>query len=161
MDVSEHLTARGRARTGMVLWMASIVLVAALVALLVYSSGSHRSPARMHGAGVPAADQERFVAVFDSLYQVRLRPLVWKAATFTAMEFDDARHQWTLTITPSDWNRRNMESKKDLAATLHTALQAVLAQAGGNPQAGVVIIQDENGDRLAKSSDESGTLVYR
>jgi hypothetical protein len=151
----------GRANFGMLVWLAVVVLAGILVGLLIYCTTSRQHPQGFGTRHTSASDEERFVAVFDSLYQVRLRPLTWKSAVFTRAEFDDKREEWTLTIASGDWQRRSLDSKKDLVARLHTALQATRAQAGGDPDIASVNIEDEAGERLAISTNKSGTVVYR
>jgi hypothetical protein len=102
----------------------------------------------------------RFIARFDSLYHSRLLPTVWKLGVFTRTRFDGEFTEWTLTIGASDWYNRSVASKKDLVATLWACYRGVSEQAGGDPDEGRLIIEDNDGNRVAECSAQ-GTRILR
>jgi hypothetical protein len=102
-----------------------------------------------------------FIARFDSLTDARLYPVMWKAGVFTKTRFDERRMEWTITVTPSDWSRRDRASKLDVATRLWNAFQAARAQAGGDPSAAVLVIESGQGDELARCSEDQGTCILK
>lgn len=124
-----------------------------------------RSQPRPRTARITPQRQEvrfaAFIAKFDSLTDARLHPVVWRSGTFTKTGFDEGRETWTLTVSSGDWELRNEDSKKDLAATLHSTFQSVRAQAGGDPDKAVLVIKDAQGEVLLRASAESGVVIRR
>ncbi|MGD8628429.1 MAG: hypothetical protein PVH52_05070 [bacterium] len=108
-----------------------------------------------------AKEQELFTARFDSLKQARLYPTAWRAAPFTKASLDEDRSEWTLTLSLSDWDRRNETSKLDLMAKLYSTFSAVRAQAGGDPEDARLRLEDDDGEILAECSTETGTVIHR
>jgi hypothetical protein len=102
----------------------------------------------------------QFIATFDSLYHARLLPTAWKIGVFTRTSFDGEFTEWTLTIGATDWYNRDLASKKDLVATLWAAYQGVRMQAGGDPDVGELIIEDNDENRVAECSAE-GLRILR
>jgi hypothetical protein len=138
------------------------VLVAgiAVAAILFIDSGPRRGTAKI----TPLRQADRvaaFIARFDSLTDARLHPTVWRSGTFLKTGFDENREQWTLTVSPRDWAHRDEASKMDLGATLFSALQAVRAQAGGDPDLAVLVIEDDTGEVVLRASHETGVVVRR
>ncbi len=137
-----------------------LVIGGAVVAFYFYHSEPEPGTARI--AGLSEKDRfARFVARFDSLTDARLYPTVWRLGTFLKTGFDDDRDEWRLTVSSGDWERRDDGSRRDLTATLFSAFKGVRAQAGGEPDQAVLLILDENGENLAKVSEESGTTIHR
>jgi hypothetical protein len=137
-----------------------LIIGGAVAALYFYYSEPGPGTARIAGLD-ERARVERFVARFDSLTDARLYPMVWRSGTFLKTSFNDDRSEWTLTVSPADWGRRDSGSKTDLSATLFTAFKGVRAQAGGDPGRAVLVIVSEDGEMLAEVSETSGTLIHR
>jgi hypothetical protein len=108
-----------------------------------------------------AKQHERFIAKFDSLKEARLYPTAWRSGAFTRTRFDDNREEWTLTISSADWERRDEASKVDLVTRLHTTFRGVRAQAGGDPETAILVIESEQEEELAGCSPESGVMIHR
>ena len=106
-------------------------------------------------------EHERFVATFDSLKEARLYPTAWRSGAFTRTSFDDYREEWTLTISSGDWARRDEASRMDLVARLYTTFRGVRAQAGGDPGCAILFIENEQGEKLASCTPESGVRIHR
>lgn len=142
--------------------VAIILLVIGGVVAALFFYYSQPEPGTAKVAGLREQDRvARFVARFDSLTDARLYPTVWRSGTFLKTSFNDARSEWTLTMSSTDWRRRDDASRRDLLATLFSALKGVRAQAGGDPDQAALIIQDEDGKNLAKVSDEDGIVIDR
>ena len=135
------------------------ILAGAFALYRYYTSPEQAARRREHA--LLARNRERFVACFDSLKEARLYPTAWRSGAFTKATLSETREKWTLTISSSDWERRDEFSKKDLIARLHTTFRGALAQAGGNPKLAVLIIESEDGQRLAECSTESGAQIHR
>ena len=140
--------------------IAVLLLVIGGVAAVLFLNYSRPEPGTARVAGLREEDRAvRFVARFDSLTDARLYPTVWRSGTFLKTSFNDARDEWTLTVSSGDWGRRDEASKRDLAAILFSAFKGVRAQAGGDPSRAVLIIRNEDGEVLAKVSEESGIVI--
>jgi hypothetical protein len=87
--------------------------------------------------------------------------MLWRSGSFLSSGFDEKREEWSLTVSSRDWKLRDEGSKKDLAATLYSGFQAVRAQAGGDPEPAVIIIENEEGEILLRASLESGIDVRK
>jgi len=137
-----------------------VVIGGAVAALYFCYSGAKPGTAKI--VALEEKDRAaRFVARFDSLTDARLYPTVWRSGTFLKTSFNDARDEWTLTVSSGDWGRRDEGSKRDLIAILFSAFKGVRAQAGGNPDEVVLILVDEDGESLARMSGESGVVIDR
>ncbi len=137
-----------------------VIIGIAVAAFYFYHSEPEPGTARI--AGLREQDRlARFVATFDSLTDARLYPTVWRSGTFLRTSFNNDRSEWTLTVSSGDWGRRDDGSKRDLATVLFSAFEGVRAQAGGGPGKAVLLILDEDGESLAKVSEESGTVIHR
>ena len=145
-------------RTAIVVLLGSLVAGVAVATLLVHDPGRQPGSARITRVQEHRRTAE-FIARFDSLTDARLYPTVWRSGTFVKTSFDDSREAWTLTVSPEDWKRRNEISKKDLAATLFSALQGVVAQAGGDPDRAILEIESDKGEVLIRASRQSGIRV--
>jgi len=104
------------------------------------------------------AEARVFDARFDSLYKKTLYPVVWRSGTFIRSRFEGDFEKWTLTISSRDWQLRDEAGRKDLVATIWTAYRATREQAGGDPDAAILIIEDEHGNILAEASPTTLTL---
>lgn len=104
-------------------------------------------------------EQAQFTARFDSLYHSRLLPTTWKLGVFTMTSFDGEFTEWTLTISTTDWYNRSLASKKDLVATLWTCYQGVRVQAGGEADEGVLIIEDNEENRVAERTADGMRIL--
>jgi hypothetical protein len=147
-------------RTATVVAIGLAVAGAAMAVLLWGNSGPQPGSARI----ARAKEKQRlevFVAGFDSLTDARLYPTVWRSGTFTKTTFDDNREEWTLTVSPEDWRLRDEASKRDLAATLFSAFQGARAQAGGDPDRAILLIENKEGEVLLSVSMESGITVRK
>lgn len=142
--------------------IAILLLIIGGVVAALYFYYSEPKPGTARIAGLRERDRvARFVARFDSLTDARLYPTVWRSGTFLKTRFNDARDEWTLTVSSADWERRDEASKRDLAAVLFAAFEGVRAQAGGDPGEAVLIILDEGEESLAKVSEKSGIVIDR
>jgi hypothetical protein len=147
-------------RASSVIAVALVIIGGAVAVLFFYHSKPKPGTARI------ARLQERdrvaaFIARFDSLTDVRLYPVVWRSGTFVTTAFDDSRTEWTLTVSPADWGRRDETSKKDLAATLFSTFQGVRAQAGGDPDQAVLVIESKEGEVFLRVSKQTGITVHQ
>jgi hypothetical protein len=106
-------------------------------------------------------ESDGFAARFDSLTDARLLPTVWRLGTFVKTGFNEDRTEWTLVVSPADWSRRNETAKRDLAATLLSSLEAIRAQAGGDPSRASLVIKDDTGRAVAKASHATGVEVMK
>jgi hypothetical protein len=104
-------------------------------------------------------EHAQFIATFDSLYHARLLPTAWKLGVFTRTSFDGEFKEWTLTIGAADWYNRDIASKKDLVATLWAAYRGVREQAGGDPDEGMLIVQDNDENRVAECSADGVRIL--
>ena len=138
-----------------------LVVIGGVVAAL-YFHYSRPEPGTARIAARGERDRAaRFIARFDSLTDARLYPTVWRSGTFLKTSFNDTRDEWTLTVSSSDWSRRDEGSKRDLAAMLFSAFQGTRAQAGGDPEEAVLIIVGEKDERLGRASNESGIVIEK
>jgi hypothetical protein len=142
------------------------VTIGLVVAGIVAAWGPiHRSGARRirPRAAVTEKQEESdgFAARFDSLTDARLLPTVWRLGTFVKTGFNEDRTEWTLVVSPADWSRRNETAKRDLAATLLSSLEAIRAQAGGDPSRASLVIKDDTGRAVAKASHATGVEVMK
>ncbi len=149
----------GRFRVMMWIGVAGLALLAVVYLLFDYyaSPGWEAERAAKRRA---REEGERFAAVFDSLYHARLLPTAWRKGVFTKTCFDSDFEEWTLTIAATDWRNRGTASKKDLAATLWVAYRGARGQAGGDPDAGRLVIEDSDGNRVAVCSAD-GVRILR
>jgi hypothetical protein len=148
-------------RFRVLLWLVVVCigLMVALYLLLDHYAGEEGTAART--AGTEAREEHlRFAARFDSLYHARMLPTVWKLGVFTRTSFDADFEQWTLTISATDWYNRGTPSKRDLVATLWAAYRGAREQAGGDPDAGVLVLEDNDGNRVAEASS-GGVSILR
>jgi hypothetical protein len=141
---------------------AIVISVAVITAAILFFNYYNRPEqiARRQSRAPQRGQEKLFVAKFDSLCRARLYPTVWRSGAFTQTRFDDRRRQWTLTMRSEDWTRRGEDSKKDLIARLYTTFQGVLAQAGGDPEPAVLVIEDQDGNVLGKGSQPAGAEVF-
>jgi hypothetical protein len=125
-----------------------VVLIIAVVAAVYFASPERRANvlAWRNTRQRKAVGKRRFVAVFDSLCDARLYPVVRKSGVFTRSRFEGNREKWILTISSRDWKMRNDDSKQDLVATVWTTFWGVREQAGGRPQDARLVIQNEDGE---------------
>jgi hypothetical protein len=147
-------------RTSTLIAIALLVAGIAVAAVFFLSAGSRRGTARI----TRLSEKDRhtaFVARFDSLTDARLLPVVWRSGSFLNSGFDEGREEWSLTVSSRDWKLRDEASKKDLAATLYSSFQAVRAQAGGDPDPAVLIIENEEGEILLRASLEAGIDIRK
>lgn len=140
--------------------VSTIVIIGALAALAAFffSPGQREQRKERRQALV---EQRRFVAKFDSLCKARLYPVLWRSGTFLTTEFDEERRTWTLTVSSADWSAREPGSKKDVVATLLTTFSGVRAQAGGDPDRAVLVINDDKGDQVAAADRSNGPRIIR
>jgi hypothetical protein len=140
-----------------------IVVCFALLALVYLMFTRYASPGWEAGRAAKLKareEQAQFTATFDSLYHARLLPTTWKLGVFTKTAFDGNFTEWTLTISATDWYNRSTGSKKDLVTTLWTCYQGVRVQAGGEADKGVLIIQDNDENKVAERSAD-GVRILR
>lgn len=142
------------------MWVAIVCFALAVVYLLFTHYASPGWEAERAAKLQARQEQQQFTARFDSLYHSRLLPTVWKLGVFTRTSFDGDFTEWTLTISASDWYNRSIASKKDLVATLWTCYQGVRVQAGCPAEEGVLIIQDNDENRVAERSAD-GIRILR
>jgi hypothetical protein len=138
-----------------------ICIVAGAVAAMAVYLLSPQQIVKRQEQRQAARYHRRFVARFDSLCKAQLYPVVWRSGTFLTTEFDEERRTWTLTLSSTDWARRDGGSKKDLAAKLLTSFRAVRAQAGGDPDEAALVIADEAGEEMVEASASGGTTIYK
>jgi hypothetical protein len=144
-----------------VIWIGVVCVVLMAVLYLVFnhysSPGWEAERAEKHRA---REQEEQFIARFDSLYHARLLPTAWKLGVFTRTRFDGEFTEWTLTIGATDWYNRSTASKNDVVATLWACYRGVREQAGGDPDQGRLIIEDNDGNKVAECSAD-GTRILR
>jgi hypothetical protein len=139
-----------------------IVICVALVGMAAGIARYFSSPEQSAGRRQRREAREQrdlFIARFDSLCEAKLYPVVWRSGTFTRTGFDPDRRAWTLTVSSTDWYRRTETSKRDLAARLLTAFRAVRAQAGGDSEDAVLVIKDDNDERVAECTPSGGVKI--
>lgn len=102
----------------------------------------------------------KFVERFESLLKPHLYPVVWRSGVFMRSSFNEDFSEWTLTISSSDWQRRDQAAKKDLVALIWNAYRATRERAGGNPDQGTIIIRTEKGEIVAEASS-SDLKIHR
>lgn len=149
----------GRLRALVYIIVACIVFMGVIYLLFNYYASPDRETERI-AKQEARAEQDLFIATFDSLYHHRLLPTVWKLGVFTQTSFDGDFTEWTLTVSATDWYNRSAASKKDLCATLWTAYLGARAQAGGDPDEARLTIEDNDGNRVAVNSPD-GLRILR
>ena len=143
------------------LWV--IIVAFAFLAAIYFLFNHYASPEweAERAAKQQAREEEaQFTARFDSLYHARLLPTAWKLGVFTRTSMGGDFTEWTLTISATDWYNRSVASKKDLVGTLWTCYQGVRAQAGAPTEEGVLVIQDNDENRVAERSAD-GIRILR
>jgi hypothetical protein len=136
------------------------LLVAGLAVGAILALRSRPGPGTARIKRLDEADRTAaFIAKFDSLTETRLYPTVWRSGTFLKTGFDEDREKWTLTVSSRDWHLRDDASKRNLGATLFSAFQALRAQAGGEPDPAILLVEDEEGEILLRASQETGVVI--
>ncbi len=133
------------------IWVIIIVVViaASFISLRILRPNVRKKPA-----------DTLFLERFEASLKPHLYPVVWRAGLFLGSRFNEDFSEWTLTISSSDWYRRDQSSKKDLVALVWNAYRATRERAGGNPDEGVVVIKTEKGEKVAEAST-GGIKIHR
>jgi hypothetical protein len=146
-----------RRSTRIGIWVIALVIVGLAVTVYLGSAERRARFWAWRGAGREAAmEKKRFIARFDSLCDARLYPVVWKVGVFTRSRFEGDRERWILTVSSGEWQRRDEASRKDLVATVWTAFCGTREQAGGKAEDASLVIQDGQGETLARCSPADG-----
>lgn len=101
-----------------------------------------------------------FLERFEASFEPQLYPVVCRLGVFLRSSFNEDFSKWTLTISSTDWDRRDPSSKKDLVAFIWNAYRATRERAGGNPDEGMLVIKTEKGEKVAEASS-AGVKILR
>jgi len=149
-----------RAKTS--IWIAVVVI--GIIAVASYLRSPERRAdlwAWRGGRRQAAMERERFIASFDSLCDARLYPVLYRLGTFTKSRFEGDRERWILTVSSGDWPMRDEASKRDLAAAVWNTFCGVRKQAGEDIEEASLIIQDEEGQVLARGTHGGGVEILK
>jgi|GEM_PF-5944414 len=142
-----------------ILWIVGVfsAIIAIIIAVAIWAS----SPEQAAKQAEKEAQQAYFVAVFDSLWQADMVPVLNESAIFSRWEVSADRETATLTVDTNDWYSANIGAKKDIAGGLWIGQKHIISEAGGNPDDARLILQDKWGERLAVANGYDGVKIVK
>ena len=142
-----------------ILWVVGVFfgIIAIMIAVVLWQVSPEQEAKRAEREAAEA----RFVAVFDSLWEVDMVPVLKDAAIFSNASRSPDRKTVTLTVESTSWYGGNEGVKKEIVGGLWIGTKAIMVVAGGDPDDVRLVFQDKWGERLAEANAWDGVKIHK